>query len=173
MKKRKHLKLVFIITLMVINLTIFGVLGYKYLFDIQPAVAQRVSYSDLWQSVYKQLPNFPKENQYISKETGKVAENNTLIRRLIRYHVYVKGRSPVYRFDWKLTLADYLNANEAIYEDAYPDNDVLRKNPLDGDRAVISHLTRDQRNELIQAIVNVFNTPQSVTTPVPDLPKSP
>jgi hypothetical protein len=186
MKKQKffkkrliwRLKVVFIITLMVMNLSVFGILGYRYLFTIQPAFAQRISPSNLWMLVYQQLPNFPKENKYISKETGKVDEDNTLAGRLINYHVYVKGRSPGYRFDWKLTLADYLNANETIYEGAYPGSDTLRKNPLDGDRAAIAKLTRDQRNELVQVMVNIFtspgfNVPHNMTAPVPGQTKTP
>ncbi|BAZ28017.1 hypothetical protein NIES4074_04480 [Cylindrospermum sp. NIES-4074] len=136
------------------------------LFSIQPAIAQRISPSDVWQEVYQQLPDFPRENKYISNETGKVAENNTLVSRLIRYHIYVKGRPPVYRLDWKLTLADYLGANEIMYDPAYPGNDVLRENPLDGDRAAISRLTRPQRDKLVQVLVNIFN-PNSQTQRTP------
>jgi len=62
--------------------------------NIQPAVAQRISPGDVWQLVYQQLPDFPKENQYITKASGRVAENNTLASRLIRYHIYVKERAP-------------------------------------------------------------------------------
>jgi hypothetical protein len=47
--------------------------------------------------LYTALPDMPKENQYKNKDTGKIAENNTLGSRLIRYHIYVKGRSPIYR----------------------------------------------------------------------------
>jgi hypothetical protein len=131
---------------------------------IQPAVAQRISPGEVWQLVYQQLPDFPKENQYVSKETGKVAGNNTLATRLIRYHIYVKERAPSYRLDWKLTLADYLDANEIMYENTYPGNDTLRQNPLDGDRAAISRLTRTQRNALVQVLANIFN-PNTPTKP--------
>lgn len=130
---------------------------------IQPAVAQRISPGDVWQKVYQQLPDFPKENQYISKETGKVAENNTLASRLIRYHIYVKERAPNYRLDWKFTLADYLGANEIMYESSYPGNDTLRQNPIEGDRAAISRLSRKQRNELVQVLTNIFNS--SINSP--------
>lgn len=127
------------------------------LLSTSPAYAQRVPSTDVWQLVYKQLPDFPKENQYISKQTGKVAESNTLVSRMIRYHVYVKGRTPNYRLDWKLTLADYLDANEVMYESSYPGNDTLRKNPFASDRAAIRRLTRQQRNALVQALVNAFS----------------
>jgi hypothetical protein len=131
------------------------------LLGIQPAVAQRISPSDVWRQVYQQLPDFPKENRYISKETGKVAENNTLASRLIRYHIYVKERSPIYRLDWKLTLADYLGANEIMYDAPYPGNDILRQNPIDSDRAAISRLNRRQRDALVQTLVNIFNPNRS------------
>ncbi|MGJ5672822.1 MAG: hypothetical protein ACR9NN_04275 [Nostochopsis sp.] len=128
------------------------------LLSTSPAYAQQVSSTDLWQQVYKQLPNLPKENQYISKETGKVAANNTLVSRLIQYHVYLKGRPPNYRLDWKLTLADYLDNNELMYDSSYPGHDTLRKNPFEGDRAAIRSLTRQQRNALVQALVNAYTT---------------
>nr|WP_051056192.1 hypothetical protein [Cylindrospermum stagnale] len=150
------------------------------LLSIQPAVAQRISPSDVWQQVYQQLPDLPQENKYISKESGKTEENNTLISRLIRYHIYVKGRSPIYRLDWKLTLADYLNANEVMYETAYPGSDTLRENPIDGDRAAIARFSRRQRDTLVQVLVNIFNpnsqntlTPNPITTPSPNTSTTP
>ncbi|QYX33099.1 hypothetical protein [Sphaerospermopsis torques-reginae] len=164
MKKTKLLFLRFhsglIITVITVSLLVLGS-GNFYFLSISPAVAQRISPSDIWQLVYQQLPYLPKENQYISKETGKVAENNTLASRLLRYHIYVKGRAPIYRFDWKLTLADYLNANEIIYEASYPGNDSLNQNPLEGDRTAIAKLTRNQRHQLVQVLVDIFNTPSS------------
>lgn len=136
---------------------------YTSLITVQPVLAQRISPSEVWQQVYQQLPDFPKENQYVSKETGKVAENNTLVGRLIRYHVYVKERSPAYRLDWKLTLADYLNANETMYDITYPGHDTLRQNPIEGDRTAIAKLTRSQRNALVQVLTNIFSSSFSAT----------
>ncbi|MEH2387417.1 MAG: hypothetical protein V7K14_16895 [Nostoc sp.] len=130
------------------------------------AYAQRITPSDVWQEVYQQLPDLPRENKYISKENGKVAENNTLVNRLIRYHIYTKGRAPIYRLDWKLTLADYLGANEIMYDNSYPGNDSLRENPIEGDRKAITRLTRSQRDALVQVLVNIFN-PTSQNTPAP------
>jgi hypothetical protein len=124
---------------------------------IQPSIAQQVSISDAWRKVYEQIPDFPKENNYISKESGKVAENNTLANRIIIYHSYIKGRAPNFRLDWKLTLADYLGDNEVMYENSYPGNDTLKKNPLEADKLAISKLTRRQRNDLVQALVNTFS----------------
>ncbi|ARV58492.1 hypothetical protein BZZ01_07430 [Nostocales cyanobacterium HT-58-2] len=132
--------------------------------SFQLAYAQRVSSGDAWQQVYQQLPDLPRENQYIGKESGKVAENSTLVSRMIRYHSYLKGRAPNYRLDWKLTFADYLGVNEVMYETTYPGNDTLRKNPFDGDRAAIARLNRRQRDALVQALVNVFS-PQAQSTP--------
>ena len=152
-------KLGLIISLVAVSVIVFSSGNSDFLSTgLLPALAQRISPSDIWHLVYQKLPNLPKNNQYISKETGKVAENNTLASRLIRYHIYVKGRVPIYRFDWKLTLADYLNANEVIYEASYPGNDSLRENPLEGDRAAIAKLTADQRNDLVQVLVNIFNS---------------
>jgi hypothetical protein len=134
--------------------------------DRSPALAQRVRPDGAWQLVYERLPDFPKENQYISKETGKVESDNTLVGRLVRYHLYVAGRSPLYRFDWKLTLADYLGLgyNGAFDETNYPSRATLRTSPADGDRAAIDRLTRSQREALVQALVDAF-APQAATSP--------
>ncbi|MEH1901526.1 MAG: hypothetical protein V7L04_08945 [Nostoc sp.] len=173
-------------TLMVVGVILLGSgagkLIHTNLFSIQPAIAaptprmyaQRITPSDVWQLVYQQLPDFPRENKYISKENGKVAENNTLVSRLIRYHVYTKGRAPIYRLDWKLTLADYLGANEIMYDTSYPGNDSLRENPIEGDRKAITHLTRSQRDALVQVLVNIFNpTSQKTQSPSPNITPNP
>lgn len=116
---------------------------------------------DAWRPVYQQLPDLPLENKYVNKETGKVDADNTLVDRLIRYHVYVKGRSPNHRLDWKLTLADYLGANEVMVETAYPGADSLRQIPMEGDRAAIARLSRKQRNALVQSLTSIFNSTSS------------
>ncbi|OCR00864.1 hypothetical protein BCD67_24375 [Oscillatoriales cyanobacterium USR001] len=114
--------------------------------------------SDVWRLVYQRLPDFPLENNYVLKETGKVDPNNTLVARLIRYHLFVKGRPANYRLDWKVTLADYLGVTpEYLEESVYPGGDVLRQNPMEGDRAVIQSLNRTQRDTLIQVLVDVFS----------------
>jgi hypothetical protein len=143
-------------------------LFHSHLLGIQPAVAQRISPSEVWQLVYQQLPDLPKENRYVNKENGRVAQSNTLASRLIRYHVYVKERSPIYRLDWKLTLADYLGANEIMYDSTYPGNDTLRQNPIDGDRTAIGRLSRIQRDALVQTLVNIFNPKLQNTRPQPN-----
>jgi hypothetical protein len=169
-KFNSALIIAFIVSGLVVSLS--AIQTNPNLLGIQPAVAQRVSPSDVWQQVYQQLPDLPKENKYISKESGKVAENNTLASRLIRYHIYIKERSPVYRLDWKLTLADYLGGNEIMYDTTYPGNDTLRKNPIDGDRAAIKRLSRQQRNDLVQTLVNIFS-PSVQNTSQPSRPTSP
>lgn len=129
-------------------------------------IAQALRTQDLWRQVYQQMPDLPLENQYVNQQSGKVDLDNTLASRLIRYHMFVKGRPPNYRLDWKLTIADYLGENELIEEGVYPGGDTLRENPIEGDRAVIQSLTRAQRNTLIQTLVNIFN-PNAAQTAAP------
>ncbi|MBD2120204.1 hypothetical protein [Trichocoleus sp. FACHB-262] len=166
--KRRNRVLKFIATVLsVAGLTAIAAvmsLGNHSLLNPAPAFSQSPGFSqsvvrvdDAWQQVYKQIPNLPRENQYTSTETGKVDPNNTLVRRLIRYHIYVKGRPPGYRLDWKLTLADYLGANSLMQESQYPGYDTLKTNPLEGDRMAIGRLNRVQRNALAQALTNVFS----------------
>jgi len=144
----------------------------------QPASAQLIRSQDTWRQVYEQLPDFPKENQYVTNETGEVNLESTLVSRLIRYHLYEKRRLPNYRFDWKLTLADYLGANEYINESDYPGSSTLTENPMAGDRAAIEKLTRQQREELIEVLVSIYNPnrpdPQmSTPNPQPSPPSTP
>lgn len=124
-----------------------------------PALAQRVRPETVWQAVYERVPSLPKENQYVSKETGKVDAENTLVGRFVRYHLYVAGRSPLYRFDWKLTVADYLGLglNGAFDETSYPSRATLQTNPAEGDRDAINRLSRSQREALVQALMDAFS----------------
>jgi hypothetical protein len=143
-------------------------LGVFNLIGSQPATAQIVKAQNAWRQVYERLPNFPLENQYVSKETGNVDSDSTLASRLIRYHIYVKSRPPNYRLDWKLTLADYMGAHEYLVESLYPGGDTLRKNPMEGDRAAIQKLTRSQREALVDVLVSIFSTNRTGTpTPAP------
>lgn len=139
---------------------------------VQPASAQRFSLDGIWQQVYEQLPDLPKENHYINRDTGEPAETNTLVGRFIRYHLYVQGRPPTYRLDWKLTMADYLGANEFIVPATYPSADTLSQNPAEGDQATIRSLNRAQRDALIQAIVDIVSTGFAPSSPAPT-PESP
>lgn len=107
--------------------------------------------------IYAKLPDFPLENTYIRQETNEVASESTLIERLIVYHTTVKGRSPVYRLDWKTTLADFLGVNDFLQANAYPGMAYLKENPMEGDRAAINALNRQERQQLIQALVNYYS----------------
>ncbi|WP_264327706.1 hypothetical protein [Romeriopsis navalis] len=122
-----------------------------------PATAQRFRVGDAWQLVYQQLPTLPSENQYIAVETKQPDRKNTFVGRLISYHLYVKGRPKSLRLDWKHTIADYLGANEAIDEVTYPTQKRLRTNPLEGDRAVLQNLTRAERDQLIQVLIETLS----------------
>lgn len=144
--------------------------GLFQLSGISPAIAQFAIPADAGRRVYERLQNLPLENQYVSKETGKVDANNTLVSRLLRYHILVKSRPPNYRLDWKLTLADYLDAHQYLVESQYPGGNTLRENPMESDRAVIKKLNRVQREALIDALVSLFrrnNTETPATKPSP------
>ncbi len=139
--------------------------------------AQFQSPKDVAAKVYPRLPNVPLENQYIRAETKKQATDSTLISRLIQYHTTVKGRSPLYRLDWKITLADYLGVNDYLVDAAYPGHSFLTKSAMEQDRSIIQKLNRNQRNALIQALVDEFggsiaaNNLSEPSTPPPK-PKS-
>ncbi|MEM7771306.1 MAG: hypothetical protein AAF327_12465 [Cyanobacteria bacterium P01_A01_bin.37] len=127
-------------------------------FLAKPASAQRLGVTDISQRVYDSIPSIPLENEYIEAETGDVATNNTLVSRFIRYHLYVARRSPEYRFDWKISLADYLGVNGWIRAAEYPGGSDLRSNPLSGDVDAIRHLNRSERDALVQELVQLFST---------------
>lgn len=149
----------------------------------QRAIAQQVSQTQsprrldprqVWRQVYERLPDFPLENTYISNETGEMDPDNTLASRLISYHLYVQNRLPIFRLDWKLTLADYLGVNKSLDPSTYPGNSFLKENPMEGDRAVIASLNRQQRDELIGVLVRIFNPSyDSIHAPPPPPPASP
>lgn len=178
-KPQKQVSLSFL--LLAVTITIFIVLGgFIEGLDIQgvaqtpppeiPSPSGRVRVSDVWKKVYEQLPNLPTENQYLSQETGKVAEDNTLISRLIRYHIYVKARPTQYRFDWKLTLADYLGVNEPMLVLSYPGQEVLKENPLVGDQKAIQQLNRVERDGLVNTLAGFFNPNPVNIDPIPSAP---
>lgn len=123
-----------------------------------PAIAQRVSSRRvLAQQVHDRLPNFPRENHYIHEETGEADTSNTLVHRLIQYHHGVKFRPLTSRFDWKLTLADYMGENEWIDAEQYPAR-WLESNPYQADVAIIQDLNRQQREILIQTLIDVLSS---------------
>ncbi len=176
--KRKRIRRAGITLSLMIGIAFVGAIGFPLLIsfsNVQSAVAQLLRTDDAWRSVYERLPDIPKENQYVNRETGKVDPDNTLVSRLIRYHVYVKGRPPFYRLDWKMTMADYLGINGAMEDGIYPSHETLRKNPIDGDIAAIKQLNRVQRNALIQALVDTFTSQRSPrsSSPAPPATGSP
>jgi hypothetical protein len=120
------------------------------------AIAQRVRPDNVWQIIYQQLPDLPRENQYIHSETRQPDLDNTLVGRMIRYHIYVKERPSFFRFDWKITLADYLGINDWIDPTTYPSAKTLQSNPIEGDMAAIRRLSRSQREALVQALTDAF-----------------
>lgn len=127
----------------------------------QPTPLRRINPATLSAQVYEQLPDFPLENQYISSESGEAAIENTLVSRIIRYHLYSQERPTNFRLDWKLTMADYLGAFERITPDQYPDYG-LRENPMAGDIAVVQSLTPAMRDRLVNTLYETF-TPDSAT----------
>lgn len=137
---------------------------------LSPLSAQIVRPEMVVDRVYQNLSFLPLENEYISQITGEVASQNTLILRLLRYHEYIKSRPLNYRFDWQLTFADYFGINETIQANRYPGYETLKVNPMEGDREIITSLTRQQRNQLIDTLLAIYNpqtnTPeQPATTP--------
>ncbi|WP_107671103.1 hypothetical protein [Cyanothece sp. BG0011] len=119
--------------------------------------------------IYEELPYLPQENQYRSAETGEIDPEHTLMSRFIRYHKDFQRRSPQYRLDWKVTLADYLGVNRSIRESNYPGS-TLQSNPLAQDIEVIRQLSRRQRQQLVDLLVKIYNPQSQPTTnqPVPE-----
>ena len=142
-------------------------------------VTQTVRIQTVSRLIYAQMTDFPLENQYLNRRTGVVDPEDTLVSRLIRYHIVTKNRAPMLRFDWRLTLADYLEANEPMIEDRYPGTDLLQPEPMRNDRLAISRLTPTQRTNLINLLAAaftsaaiepaqlIFPTPTEAIVPVP------
>lgn len=125
--------------------------------------------------IYTQVPAIPLENQYLRAENGQVDPEHTLLSRLIRYHRDVTKRPTRYRFDWKLTLADYLGVNELMKPEAYPGNLTLKSNPLEKDIQAIRSLNRKQREALVDLLVQAFKPPvdPAQKAPAPVVPQTP
>lgn len=124
----------------------------------QPAPLRRVNPTVAAAQIQAQLPDLPLENQYLHSD-GTAAADNTLVSRIIRYHIYIKERPTNFRLDWKLTLADYLGAFERVSARNYPDYG-LRENPMEGDVAAVRSLSRVQRDRLVNTLYETF-TPSS------------
>ena len=116
------------------------------------AIAQVPNFRAIAQRVHEQLPDLAREDHYVHMETGEVDPSNTLAYRLLQYHSGVKFRPLPSRFDWKLTLADYLGVNEWMDEERYPSR-FLESNPYSSDVAVIQALNRQQREQLLDVLL--------------------
>ncbi len=156
-----------------------GLLVFALIVGHGPATAQLPpSTNEVWRQVYQVLPDIPREDQYINRESRAVDRNSSLVSRMIRYHVYQMGRSPFSRLDWKLTLADYLGAHQYISETSYPGIERLTVSPLEGDQAAVQKLNRNQRDRLVNTLVILFD-PQGnrgelpTATPNPTTPSTP
>jgi hypothetical protein len=134
-------------------LTLAIVLVFTVISATTTVTAQVVRTGEIAQKIYVELPEVPLENQYFSRKINKVDSNNTLISRMIRYHAYVKGRPVMLRLDWKLTIADYLGANDIMDLASYPGQDILAVNPMDADRTAINTLSRKTRDRLIERLI--------------------
>jgi len=130
--------------------------SFQFSFD-PSARARDLRPEQVASELYDRLSFLPKENGYINSNTGEIDENQNLVKRFIRYHLYVKGRSLVSRFDWKLTLADYLGYNEDLIITRYPGYKTLQQNPFEGDRQAINNLTPEQRNLLVETLFSIYN----------------
>ncbi len=123
------------------------------LISASTATAQVVRTAEIGQKIHTEFPEIPIENQYFSRKLNKIDPTNTLVGRMLRYHAYVKGRPVQVRLDWKLTIADYLDANDVMDLATYPSQDVLTVNPMEGDRAAMNKLSRETRNRLIDRLM--------------------
>lgn len=131
----------------------------------QPAIAQlpttrelrRLTPEQIAAYVYDQLPDLPLENEYIDDSRNQVDANGTLVSRMIDYHTRIVRRPTRYRFDWKLTIADYLDENEIIIVSSYPGSSRYETNPVNGDKAAIANLSAAQRNALVNTLVAIYN----------------
>lgn len=147
-----------IATILFFGMGNFNRAGSFQLFSSQTALASGdLRPQQVAGKVYQRLDFLPRENEYVDRQTGEIDENETLVNRFIRYHRYVKDRSFVSRFDWKLTLADYLGYNETVLESRYPGNYSLKENPFHQDIEIIKSLSVSQRNQLVETIFSIYN----------------
>lgn len=145
------------------------------LFGAAP-LAMSQNLPDVAAAVYAEMPGLPLENHY--QQDGVAQPENTLIFRLLHYHQRLKRRSPLFRLDWKLTLADYLGANEPLNPEQYPFARQLQPEPSEGDRAALNRLNQAQRQALVNLLVRLYNGPAAQPpapepTPTPAQPPPP
>jgi hypothetical protein len=134
------------------------------------AVAQSPRFVNVAAAVYGQLPDLPLANDY-ALLNGTPQPDNTLVYRMVYYHTRIKRRSPRYRLDWKLTLADYLGDNEDIIPDQYPGSTTLTENPLRGDRAALDRLNLQQRTALVNRLAEIHRPPDDSPSAPPPQPE--
>ena len=156
----------YIVTAFCLSIVLSSIGNLGMLTELSPALGQSIRPDVAAEQLYQSLAFLPLENNYIDQSSGKIATDNTLIERFIRYHEYVKSRPLRYRFDWQLTFADYFDINEPIKDNRYPGHKTLAVNPLEQDRSVITKLTREQRNQLIDVLLAIYN-PQTTTSQEP------
>ena len=123
---------------------------------IHPVSAQRIrDIPERTAQIYELLPDLPLEDSYVSLN-GEVMANSSWVQRILLYHIQTKGRLPNSRFDWRMTFADFLGANLPMYTNQYPGADIFAQNPLNGDRDLFQTLTRQERNQLLAAFLQVY-----------------
>lgn len=122
-----------------------------------PRELRRLTPEQIATYVYDQVPDLPLENEYIDDDNNEVDTDGTLVSRMIDYHTRTVRRPTRYRFDWKLTLADYLDENEIIIVSTYPGASRYETNPVSGDKAAIATLSPEQRNALVNTLVAIYN----------------
>ncbi len=115
------------------------------------ASAQRIrDIPEKAEQIAELVPNLPAQE-----------EREKWLQRILLYHVRTKGRLANSRFDWRLTFADFLGANNPMYADQYPPGDT-EENPLNSDRELFQAMSRQERNEFLAAILEVYGN-NSVT----------
>ncbi len=130
---------------------------------LQTVYSQTLRPEQAAEIIYEKFPDLPKENSYRSAETGEINPKHTLISRFIRYHKDFKRRVLQSRLDWKVTLADYLGVNQSPRESNYPGS-TLQTSPLKQDVEVIRQLSRRQRQQLVDSLVEIYSPQPQPTT---------
>lgn len=125
---------------------------------------------EIGQLVYEQLPNLERANTYRGVRSGEVRPNDTLVSRVIRYHLQSRNRRLASRLDWKLTMADLLGVNGVVRPESYPGFQTLSPNPLQSDLKAIAQLSRVERDRLIDVILSVVPRPQTAEVPPEETP---
>lgn len=139
-----------------------------------PVVAQKsIQPEEVAEMIYEKFPEIPLENQYSRKESGEIDLDHTLMSRFVRYHRDVQKRIMRYRFDWKLTFADYLGANEPIKPERYPGYNTLTENPTENDIKAIRQLNRRQRQAIVDLLASIYEVESSSSQEKPQEPVNP